>query len=195
MPFTCWRIMFTDQKNPKHLEQAAAILRTVPNLRRFAGRPGIQSGTDAAEESTTICEDVARAAHREVERIDAVLHTLRPESKSRVEAMLGVISYCYAKGLFDSEEIEQLLWRDHAFLATFEGDIPAAWAIRCFRRRHHGNILAIIEQALQEYRRRTQNHPSLPAETDATPPHSDSVRMNAERLLAMANVTDQLAAD
>jgi hypothetical protein len=110
---------------------------------------------DELRTSATICGDVLQAAHRETEHIDAALRTMRPDLKPRVEAMLGVISYCYAKGLFDSAEIERRLWQDKRFLATFGNEIPSAQSIRSFRRSHRENILAIIEQALSQCRQRT----------------------------------------
>ena len=149
---------------------------------------------DIEETPTTICNDVLAAAHREIERIEAATRLLRPEAKARVEAMLGVISYCYAKGLFDSEEIERRLWLDDAFLATFGDEIPGAQKIRSFRRNHHENILAIIEQALQQYGQRTSSPPHPPA-GDTPKPATESVRLKARQLLDMASIMDQLASD
>jgi hypothetical protein len=158
------------------------------NLRPFAERPCCPQ--DVEDRPTTICANVLQAAHRETERIDATPRTLRPELKRRVEAMLGLISYCYAKGLFDSAEIARRLWREEAFLATFGNDIPSAKSIRCFRRKHRENILAVIEQALQEYRQRTSTvTPS--ARQDAGEPASESVRLKAQHLVQMASIMDQ----
>ena len=175
--------------NPSVTASPHAVL---PNLRRFAEAPDCPQ--DIEETPTTICNDVLRAAHREAERIDAEIRTLRPDLRPRVEAMLGVISYCYAKGLFDSAKIEDRLWEDEAFLATFGNEIPSAQKIRCFRRNHRENILAIIEQALQQYGQRTSGQPH-PATGDTPQPAAESVRLKAQQLLDMANIMDQLAAD
>lgn len=175
--------------NPIVTASPRAVL---PNLRRFAEAPDCPQ--DIEEEPTTICNDVLRAAHRETERINAEIRTLRPDLRPRVEAMLGVISYCYAKGLFDSAKIEDRLWEDEAFLATFGNEIPSAQKIRCFRRNHRENILAIIEQALQQYGQRTSSPPH-PAAGDMPKPVVESVRLKARQLLDMASIMDQLASD
>jgi hypothetical protein len=177
------------QINPTVTAGPRAIL---PNLRRFAAAPDCPQ--DIEETPTTICNDVLRAAHREAERIHAELRPRRADLQLRVEALLGVISYCYARGLFNSEEIERRLWQDEAFLATFRNEIPSAQKIRCFRRNHRENILAIIEQALQECAQRTRSQPPAPVHADAST-CPNSLRHKAEQLLAMANIIDQLAAD
>jgi hypothetical protein len=162
------------------------------SLRRFADAPGCSQNIEEA--STTICGEVLQAAHREIERINQATRLLRADLKPRVEAMLGVISYCYTKGLFDSEEIERRLWEDDAFLATFSNEIPSAQRIRNFRRNHRENILAIIEQALQQYGQRTSS-PSGPVSHDTSEAVCESVRLKAQQLLDMANIMDQLGAD
>src|SRR5688572_19708035 len=165
----------------------------LPNLHRFADRPDCPQDFEA--EPTSICGDVLQAAHREAQRIDAATRLLRADLKPRVEAMLGVISYCYTKGLFDSDEIERRLWQDGVFLATFGNEIPSAQKIRQFRRNHRENILAIIEQSLQQYRRRTSSQRPVPGSHDATKPVSEPARLKAQQLLDMANIMDQLASE
>ena len=194
LPFLGQSIMSShDKKGTSTRPPAAARFGVaLPHLHRFAGpacgRP------DGPEEPTTIFEDVLRAAHRETERIDAAVRTLRPDSRSRIEAMLGVISYCYAKGVFDSEEIERRLWQDEAFLATFGEGIPSARKIRSFRWRHRENLLAIIEQALQESARRASS-PAASSCDGVSAAGEDSVRLQAQQLLDMASIMDQLASD
>jgi hypothetical protein len=161
-------------------------------LHRFA--QWLRGRNDHDEEPTTICARVLRAAHDQAESLEAATHIMSPALKPRVEAMLALISYCYAKGLLDSAEIEQRLWQDEAFLSTFGNDLPSAQKLRAFRRRHRQNILAIVEQALQESRLHASK-PSSPAKPLATEPAAESARRKAEQLLDMANVMDHLATD
>ena len=161
-------------------------------LHRFA--QWLRGRDENDEEPTTISARVLRAAHDQTEDIEAATHIMTPSLKPRVEAMLALISYCYAKELLDSVEIEHRLWQDDAFLATFGNDLPSAQKLRAFRRRHRQNILAIIEQALQESRLHASN-PSSPASHLAPQPAAESARRQAEQLLDMANIMDQLAAD
>jgi hypothetical protein len=174
-------------RNPEH---AATSGRSAPNLRRFAAVS--RTPQDQEQHPTTICGDVMVAAHREIGRLQEIEPKLRPEASVRVEAMLGVISYCYAKGLFDSGEIERRLWEDEAFLKTFEENIPSAQGIRAFRRRHRKNILAIIEEALQQYWQRASN---LPPDMPGIIELSEAVRRKAQQLLDMACAIDQLDCD
>jgi len=146
------------------------------------------------EEPTTICVRVLCAAHGEAERLEAATHIRSPSSKPRVEAVLALISYCYAKGLLDSAEIEQRLWQDETFLAALGNDSFSAQKLRAFRRRHRQNILAIIEQALQESRLHASS-PNSPTGPLAAAPVAESARRKAEQLLDMANVMDHLATD
>jgi len=158
------------------------------SLRRFADSPCQPQNIE--QHTTSICNDVWDAAHSETEHMDAVARALCPEFKPRVEAMLGVISYCYTKGLFNSEEIERRLWEDEDFLATFGEEIPSAQQIRKFRRRHRPHIVAVIEQALQHYWQRPDSPGVLPL-----PPDRGVAQRRAQQLLDMANVMDQLASD
>lgn len=160
------------------------------SLHRFAIGPAT---AQADGEGTKICEGVLAAAHREAERLNDVSAPLSPVARSRVEALLGVISYCYAKGCFDSAEIEERLWEDEAFLATFGQEVPRARSIRAFRRRHRENILAIIEQSLSDYGSAGSGAP--PAIAVAPDAAWTSAHHRAEQLLDMANIMDQLASD
>lgn len=102
----------------------------------------------------------------------------------RVEAMLGVISYCYIKGVFESDEIERRLWQDNTFLATFGNELPTALKIRNFRREHRTAILAIIENAVNRFEERRSGGDSANV--------SGTAHVKAEELLKMANLMDHL---
>lgn len=143
-------------------------------------------------EAPTICGDVLKAAHAQSEQLAASASGPSRDQRLRLEAMLGVISYCYMKGVFDSEEIERRLWQDTAFLATFGRETPTAQTIRCFRRQYRAVIMATIERALGGFRRRMAAE-APENRTGASQPLSDAIHFQASHLLDMASIMDQLS--
>ena len=63
------------------------------------------------------------------------------------EGMLGAVSYCYAKGVYTSEEIEHKMRRDPQLRESVQGEVPNANAIRRFRRLNRGAIQQTLEKA------------------------------------------------
>jgi len=142
-------------------------------------------------EAPTICGDVLKAARAQSKQLTSSTTDSSRDRRMRLEAMLGVVSYCYMKGVFDSGEIERRLWQDTAFLATFGGETPTAQTIRCFRREYRTAIMATIERALCEFRQRTAMQAPV-NRPDASPPVSDAMHSKANHLLNMASIMDQL---
>jgi hypothetical protein len=164
---------------------------TLPNLHKFAS-PGTLALPVVAE-PLTICGDILRAAHTETERVAADRLASVSGPKLNLEAMLGVISYCYAKGVVSSREIEEHLWRNAAFLRAFGEDLPTAQAIRRFRRQHREAILATIESALQHFWSR-RSEPSLDTGTTGETPRNafSSPHAQAQQLVDAAMLMDGL---
>jgi hypothetical protein len=159
----------------------------LPHLQRFAAPP-FKDGW--REEPTTIYNDIRHAAHVEMKRLAAA----RQGPTRTLEPMLGVISYCYAKGLLLSADIERELWESPAFVEVFGDNLPTAQQIKSFRRRNRAIILSIIEQAIAEFFRReptTAHRQVLAAEINL----ADSARAMAQWLLDMANFSDELESD
>jgi hypothetical protein len=165
----------------KRKEQHAA--NALPHLQRFAS----PAQYPAVEEPSTICGDILHAAHVEVERLE----TVKIAPASTLEATLGLISYCYTKGLFSSLEIEHILWETPAFIKTFGDNLPTAQQIRSFRRRNRALILSVIEQAIAEFLRREPI--SLFQQVVAVESTlATSAEAMAEWLLNMANFSDAI---
>lgn len=155
-----------------------------PHLQRFA-----HPSEFCREEPTTICGDILHAARTEVERLGST-RTPAPT----LEALLGVISYCYTKGLFSSAAIERELWKTPAFLKAFGNRLPNAEQIRQFRRTHRPAILDVIEHALAEFSQREPD--SVRARVIAANGHlADSTSEIARWLLDMANLSDEDESD
>lgn len=84
------------------------------------------------------------------------------------EGMLGAVSYCYAKGVYTSEEIEHKMMRDPQLRESVQGDVPNAKAIRRFRQLNRGAIQETLEKAFGFMRRKKAPTP-LPGQP-AHPP-------------------------
>jgi hypothetical protein len=164
---------------------------TLPNLHKFASPPSLALPAEA--EPLTICADILRAAHTETKRVAADMLVAASGPKLDLEAMLGVISYCYVKGVISSREIEEHLWRTRAFLSAFGEELPTAPTIRRFRRQHREAILATIESALQHFlSRRSEPPPDTGATGERARNASPSPHARAQQLLDTAILMDGL---
>jgi hypothetical protein len=167
---------------------------TLSNLHRFADPQ--HNRDDGANEATTIFGKVIDAAHAEFNRA-AVQRPPAENSRLKIEAMLGVVSYCYTKGVFSSVEIEERLWHDPAFLSTFGSETPTAAKIRAFRREHRENLVATIERALQDFclpgsSQSLNAPPKLICMTAGT---RDWARRKAQELMEMGRFADTIDAE
>ena len=163
----------------------------LPSLHKFAPAPSPAAPFES--EPLTICGDILRAAHTEIERVAADRSVATSGPKLNLEAMLGVISYCYSKGVVGSHEIEQHLWRNAAFLNAFGEDLPTAQTIRCFRRQHREAILATIERALDYFGKRQSEPPPASVTTCETAcAVATSPRVRAQQMLDAANNVDSM---
>ena len=68
-------------------------------------------------------------------------------------SMVGVITYCYTKGVLSAEEIEESLWKDQTVRGRCWEQIPTARTISRFRRLNRGLIQTCLENALRRIRR------------------------------------------
>jgi hypothetical protein len=86
------------------------------------------------------------------------------------KAFLGAVSYCYAKGVYTSEEIEDKMRQDPRLSGAVHGEVPSASAIRRFRRLNR----AAIEQTLTKafgYFSKKRDRPAVPCATPAGVPN------------------------
>lgn len=85
---------------------------------------------------------------------DAVVNGAKPVIVPRdagtipPQGMLGVVSYCYTKGVYGSEEIGRELVSDPMVREVARGDVPRPEDIRRFRRLNRAAIQATVEKAL-----------------------------------------------
>lgn len=119
-------------------------------LGRFAPEPDTrQRKRFEAEVKETETSLVARTVKEACQNNPQPL--IRPQNRPSlpVRAMLGLLTYCYVKGIFSSSDIERRLWEDTRIRMACPGDIPEAHTIRRFRRLNREVILSTLEQALK----------------------------------------------
>lgn len=70
------------------------------------------------------------------------------------QSMLGAVSYCYAKGVYGSSDIERKMQQDTAFRASCGQEVPRPEDIRRFRRLNREAIQATLEKAFRLARKK-----------------------------------------
>jgi hypothetical protein len=68
-----------------------------------------------------------------------------------LKEMLGVITYCYSRGIFNSGEIAARLKQDPELCKAIGRNLPAETAIRRFRRMYAGEIEDALEMLYQAF--------------------------------------------
>ena len=172
---------------------------TVLHLNKFA--PGAAPKEPASDTGVTVM--IKRAAHETVEQGAAPV--VPKESGSLPpEQMLGAVSYCYAKGVYESEEIERKMMRDTTLRESVHGDVPDARAIRKFRRLNRGAIQKTLEKAFGLLRKKEKRPaiPPLPGQPGSSPSASELgdstvtfVRHEAEDRVQQAAFIDNMSKD
>ena len=173
---------------------------TALNLHRFA--PGHAPETPAGEESS-LTASIQRGAKAAT---DAGAQIIAPAgSELPPTELLGAVSYCYAKGVYDSTDIEHEMLRSPELRAATHGNVPAASLIRRFRRLNREAIRATLEEAFRFLRRKAKATTCVPSPGQPTPADNNSggsfnpeatvalVRKKAERTLNDAAFVDNMS--
>jgi hypothetical protein len=98
--------------------------------------------------------------------------------------LLGVIAYCYARGIYGSAEIEQRMLTDPELLKVVGYEVPRPKAIRRFRQHNRVAIRQVLEQYLR------QEHDRQHAAAVPTGETTILIRKSAERKITEASVQD-----
>jgi hypothetical protein len=144
---------------------------TTLHLNQFA--PGAVTKKETTAE-TGVTVMIKRAAAATVAQDGPPLVSGAPGTLPPQE-MLGAVSYCYAKGVYESEEIERKMLRDTGLREAMHGEVPNARAIRTFRRLNRGAITHTLEKAFGFLRKRekTKTLQPLPGQPAVAVPPSD----------------------
>ena len=144
---------------------------TVLHLNKFApGREVTIAGTTApVDEGATMF--IKKAAVETVGQSSQPVVAPISGNALPAEEMLGAVAYCYAKGVYTSEEIELKMRRDSELRAATGGELPDANAIRRFRKFNREAIQATLEKW---YRKVRKQRAVIPTEVlpGAQPPES-----------------------
>ena len=170
-------------------DKAPQDQNTSLHLGKFA--PGRSGDTEEQTGSATMC--VKRAAEQTVEQAG---HVSMPKDAGELppKEMLGAVSYCYAKGVYSSEEIEERMLRDPKLRESLHGEVPRAEAIRRFRALNRDTIRATLEKAFGFMRKRRAPATSGPAAVNS--PNEGTitiVRREASERLDQAAFIDNMS--
>jgi hypothetical protein len=132
------------------------------NLAKFTPSPKSEtpSGPPAAEGETFF---IKRAAAATVEKRLPPAAQETQEFGLPLKEMLGLITYCYARGVFNSAEIARLLKQEPALAKSLGRKLPSEDTIRRFRRRFAGEIEDALETLYTAF---PPQDPTLPAHAD-----------------------------
>ena len=184
------RLMSNEHRDPAE--------STVLHLGKFA--PGAEAKPQpAAEPGLTVMMKVAAAQTVEQSGTPIV-----PKDGGALPGkdMLGAVSYCYAKGVYQSEEIERKMTTDPALLKSVHGEVPDARAIRRFRRLNKGAIQQTLEKAFGFLRKKQKadlmkplpGQPAVPASQVTLGDSTVSfVRHEAEERVQQASFIDNMS--
>lgn len=123
---------------------------TLLHLNKFA--PDQSTMPPQADDGATVF--IRRAAVETVDQSSSPVTAPSVGNKLPAREMLGAIVYCYAKGIFSSQEIEERMMRDAELRKSLNGEVPDSNAIRRFRRMNRQAIHATLEKYYQHERRR-----------------------------------------
>ena len=105
-------------------------------------------------EEETLTGFIARAAHEIAGHSPKPVVVPKDGGSIPAETMLGVVSYCYTKGVYASEDIGRELGREPLVQQVAQGDLPRPEDIRRFRRLNREAIQETVEKALAFARRK-----------------------------------------
>src|SRR5262245_31466234 len=138
----------TNEKTPAQEETIAL------NLKQFAPQAVDPPASAEGEEGMTVIikRSATKAAH------EATRPVVIPKDGGALPPteMLGAVSYCYAKGIYQSEEIERKMNKDAKLKEATGGEMPDAKAIRRFRKLNRAAIQKTLEKAFQARRRKAK---------------------------------------
>jgi hypothetical protein len=117
------------------------------NIHKFAGQsPPADTTRDLGQ-----TEFIKRSAAETLEESDKALAPQTTEFGLPVQEMLGVIAYCYVKGVFCSPDIAELLKNDPTLRSKFGRKLPDGDTVRRFRRRYAAEIEDVLEDVFRAF--------------------------------------------
>ncbi len=137
------RLMSEKDKNPSD--------STVLHLDKFAAGVRLPDQT-VAEPGITVM--IKRASAETAQQSATPIVVPKEGGALPATDFLGAVSYCYAKGVFESDEIERKMSRDATLRESVHGQTPSASGIRRFRCMNKAAIEQTLEKAFGFMRRK-----------------------------------------
>lgn len=126
--------------NPRRLPEPGTTILHLDKL--------VSTGAERPESDTSVTAFIARAADETLAHSPKPVVVPKDGGAIPAGAMLGVVSYCYTKGVFASDDIGRKLASDAAVRAAVGDDIPRSEDIRRFRKLNREAIQSTVEKAL-----------------------------------------------
>jgi hypothetical protein len=131
-------------------------MEPTPSPGPASGKPELHLGKFAASdldpsnqpEGATMI--IKRAAVETAAQARPAGDPIDPETGLPLSVMLGLITYCYARGVFRSDDIALKLRQEAALKAVFGNKLPDGPTIRRFRRRYSDEIEDTLETLYRE---------------------------------------------
>ena len=171
----------------------------------------VSRGAEGPNSDTSVTAFIARTAAETVAHSPKPVVVPKDGGSISAGSMLGVVSYCYTKGVFASDDIGRKLATDPSVRMVACGDIPRPEDIRRFRNLNREAIQSTVEKALafarkkvveawsptNPFRGQTGGAVGLPCETlpiDGRHGDTDSVvRRDASERLDKASFIDGMS--
>ena len=157
------------------------------HLGKFA--PGQQTSAPGPEADEGATMFIKRAAAETVQQSAQPVVTPKSAGALPAQEMLGAVAYCYAKGVYGSEEIERKMLQDPQLRAATGAELPDAHAIRRFRRLNRQALQSTLEKFYRRLRSRITGvlpgaappEPSPPPAAAAVPADAGNTTIVAKR--------------
>lgn len=120
-----------------------------PNVSFTLPEFGTAPANDSRTASGTFTETVRNAVRGVVE------NTLRPVTRRdsgvayHPRVLLALLTYCYARGIYGSLDIERIMRKDTVFRALCREEYPDARMLRCFRRENRAALQDCLSLVLR----------------------------------------------
>jgi hypothetical protein len=126
----------------------------------------------AASPDDSVTAFTAKAAAETVKESPTPVVVPKAAGSVPPESMLGVVSYCYAKGVYGSNDIGRKMNQNPVFRVSCHNEVPRPEDIRRFRKLNREAIQRTLEKVLQFARAKVAEawSPSNPFRGQGIPP-------------------------
>jgi hypothetical protein len=108
----------------------------------------VSTGAEGPNSDTSVTAFIARTAAETVAHSPKPVVVPKDGGSIPAGSMLGVVSYCYTKGVFAADDIGRKLAGDPSIRVVAGDDIPRPEDIRRFRKLNREAIQSTVEKAL-----------------------------------------------